>query len=146
MKTWIVVADAAHARALESRGPGKPLRLVPAFAMEQELPPAHELDRERPSRTHESVGEVRHGIEPRTNARRMLKRRFAAHVAEKLEVAHAVHAFDRLVLVAPPEMMGDLRRCLSKSVAELVIADVAKDLVKVPDKDVRQHLDDVVGI
>ena len=145
MKTWILIADAAHARVLETVGVGKPLTPVPAFAMNQSLPPSRELGDERPTRTHDSMGESRHGVEAHSDARRELKRKFATLVAEKLEAALAVHAFDRLVLVAPPAMLGDLRHVLKKSLAERVVAEVDKDLVKVADHDIAAHLASVEG-
>jgi protein required for attachment to host cells len=146
MKTWILIADAAHARVLETSGSGKPLVPVPAFTVSQVLPPSRELGREPPTRTHDSLGDSRHGVEAHSDPRRELKRKFATLIAEKLQAALAVHAFDRLVLVAPPAMRGDLRHTLTKPLAESVIAEIDKDLVKVADHDMRAHLGQVSGI
>lgn len=146
MKTWILIADAAHARVLETGGSGKPLVPVPAFTVSQALPPSRELGSERPTRTHDSTGDSRHGVEPHTDPRRELKRKFATLVVEKLEAAMAAHAFDRLVLVAPPAMLGDLRKALTEPLIGRVVAEIDKDLVKVADRDVRAHLTAVMGI
>ena len=43
-------------------------------------------------------------------------------------------------------MLGDLRACLSKSLASRIVAEVAKDLVKTPDHEIRSHFGDVVAL
>ena len=87
MKTWILIADAAHARILETNGSGKPLTPVPAFTVSQALPPSRDLGSERPARMHDSLGDSRHGVEAHSDPRRELKRKFATLIAEKLEAA-----------------------------------------------------------
>ena len=52
--------------------------------------------------------------------------------------------FDRLVIVAPAPMLGDLRRVLQPEVLGKVIAEVDKDLTKIPTHDVLSHIDDVL--
>ena len=146
MKTWILIADAAHARILETSGSGKPLVPVPAFTMSQAFPPSRELGSERPTRTHDSLGDSRHGVEAHSDPRRELMRKFATLVVEKLEAAMATHAFDRLIIVAPPAMLGDLRKALTKPLIQRVVAEIDKDLVKVADHDMRAHLAAVSGI
>ena len=41
-------------------------------------------------------------------------------------------AYDRLVIVAPPKALGDLRAALSAHVRPLIYAELDKDLVKIP--------------
>ncbi len=43
-------------------------------------------------------------------------------------------------------MLGDLGARLSKSLASRIVAEVAKDLVKIPDHEIRSHFGDVVVI
>ena len=140
-RTWILIADAAHARILESTGPGHPLAQVPSMTLHADLPPTHELGSDRPGRGHESSGPGRHAVEPRTDAHRELKRDFAELVAERLEAAVAVKAFDKLVIVCPPVMLGDLRAALAETVSDHVVAEIPKDLVRTPNDDIRLHLE-----
>jgi protein required for attachment to host cells len=53
--------------------------------------------------------------------------------------------FERLVLVAPPAALGNLRRLLPKNVRAKVIGDVAQDLVKTPKARLWPHLESVLG-
>ena len=50
-RTWILIADAAHARVLEATGRTQPLVDVPSMSLHVDLPPTHELGSERPGRT-----------------------------------------------------------------------------------------------
>ena len=145
-KTWILIADGGHARVLETSGIGHALSQVQHMATEIELPPSRELGTDRPARTHESMGPVRHAVGEKTDPHRELKRSFAEATLARLEAGLAAHAFSRLVIVAPPVTLGDLRRAMSKSLSDHVSAEVAKDLVKVPNDQIRSHLKEVVVI
>jgi protein required for attachment to host cells len=140
IRTWVLIADAGRARVLASEGPGKGLAPVEGLALENELPPTHELVRDRQPRSMESVGNMRHPITPRTDPRRKEKRRFAAEIASALEEQLEIRAFDRLVVVAPPRALGDLRDAMPESVRLRVVNEVAKDLTKTPDGEVERHL------
>lgn len=144
-RTWILIADAGSARVLETQGIGQPLRIVSSHSLEQDLPPSHELGQDRPPRSHDSVGSARHAFEPKADPHRKLKRSFAKLISDELEAAAASKSFDRLIIVAPPVLLGDLRQELPRSVKDRTAAEVAKDLVSTADHDIRKHLQDVVA-
>jgi protein required for attachment to host cells len=48
--------------------------------------------------------------------------------------------YDKLVLVAPPATLGDLREALAKGVRACVTAEIAQDLVKIPASQLQSHL------
>jgi protein required for attachment to host cells len=145
-KTWVLIADGGHARVLETIGHDHPLSQVPHLAIAKQLPPSHELGTDQPPRTHDSMGSARHAIEPHTDPHRELKRSFAEEVVHHLQEQLAAGSFAKLVVVAPPVTLGDLRMAMSKNLADHVVAEVAKDLVKVPNNEIRSHLKDVVSI
>lgn len=143
-RTWVLIADAGNARVLETHGLDQALRLVPAMSLSQHLPASHELGDDRPPRGHDSVGSARHAFEPKSDPHRKLKHSFAKHICDELEAAAAAKSFDRLVVVAPPVLLGDLRQEMPRSVKERIAAEVAKDLVSIPDHEIRKHLTGVV--
>ena len=49
--------------------------------------------------------------------------------------------FDHLVLVAAPKILGDLRELLPKTVHGKIVAEINKDLTKIPTRDLGKHLD-----
>ena len=143
-RTWILIADGAHARVLEALGKGHVLTEVADMRRTVELSASHDLGTDRPGRTHESVGQTRHAMEPTSDPHREQKRRFAGEVAMGMAKGLAAGRFDRLVVVAPPVTLGDLRAELPAQVAKVVAGEVAKDLTKVPDHEVESHLGEVV--
>jgi protein required for attachment to host cells len=143
--TWIVVADGARARIFVNRGPGKGIELS-----ERELTAEHQrtsdMVRDSLPRTHDSVGPARHAIEPKVDPHRDAKRQFAEHLAQVLDQSVADRAFDRFVVVAPPKMLGDFRKAMSKRLQPLLHGEVAKDLTKASSKEVADHLAETIII
>jgi protein required for attachment to host cells len=145
-RTWILVADGGRARILETIGRGKGVHIVSGSEEGIENPPSHLQGRERPARVHESVGPARHAVEPRQSPYRALEMLFANQLASMLSENAASQSFDRLVLVAPPKMLGDLRKLVVPSVREKIVAEVDKDLTNVPYGEILSHLDDVIAL
>ena len=54
--------------------------------------------------------------------------------------------FDKLVLVAAPKTLGDLRDLLPDPVKAKVVAEIDKDLTKVPLHELPKHLDSVLKL
>lgn len=144
-RTWVLVADAGNARVLETEGLGQALQPVSGMHWSQELPRSSELGHDRLPRGHESVGPGRHAVEPKSDPHRELKRTFAKDIAARLVAAAEAKSFERLIIVAPPVMLGDLRQELPRAVKDRTAAEIAKDLVAVPDHEIRKHLLDVVA-
>jgi protein required for attachment to host cells len=141
-KTWILIADASRARVLEQVGKGNALSEVAGLRFEHDVPATHELVDDSQGRTMTSArGGKRHAFAPKSDPNREAKRHFMQDLAAILEERLAAGAFDRLMLVAPPQALGDLRAAISAKVADKVFADVHKDLTKVPDHRIAEHLE-----
>jgi protein required for attachment to host cells len=144
--TWILIADGARARIFANHGPGKGIEAVKGAEFSADHRPDHEIVRDRSGRTFESVGATRHAIEPRQDPHRELKRSFSERLAALLEEELAAKAYDRVVLVAPPTTLGDLRAALPAAVREAVSAELDKDLTKTPVAELPRHLGAVLAV
>lgn len=136
-KTWVLVADAGHARVFD-RSPEK--TLVQVLDFKHATPKSSDLVRDGLPRTFDSAGPGRHAIAPKSDPHRTEKRKFAEALAEKLDASHAAKAFDELIIVAPPQMIGDLRPNLSDAVKRCLRHEVQLDLVDAPIPDITRHL------
>lgn len=143
--TWVVVADGARARFLENHGPGKGLQPALDQEMQQALPPNRELVTDRPSLDAGPGGE-RHGVAPKVDWHEFEKERFAHQVAQVLNKARTRNRFDRLVLVAPPKALGHLREQLDKPTRDHVTGELDKDLTHAEDRDLAEHLGEVMAV
>lgn len=74
------------------------------------------------------------------------RRRFARHALAALEAEWAKGQDDQIVLAAGPKMLGVLRDLMPKALAGKVVADLAKDLLRVPVHDLPGHFDDLPGV
>jgi protein required for attachment to host cells len=63
-----------------------------------------------------------------TDWHQLAEDRFARDIAEALYRKAHQGRYDRLVVVAPPKVLGELRKSFHKEVAERVIAEVDKTL------------------
>jgi protein required for attachment to host cells len=138
-KLWYVIADGGRARFVE-RDENGAFRTVLSFVASDMHKRSSDLGRDRPARVKESANTARHAVEPRRDPHEAAKEDFIALVAEEIAAEHGSGQFDGLVLVAPPKVLTELKHKLSKPLAELVVDDLQKDLTKVPDHDLTQHL------
>ena len=144
-KTWFVIADGARARILRNDGPGT--ALVPAINRDLIDPAVHghsrDLKSDKPGRAFDTGSGQHHSMEPHHDFHNFEKRMFARKVAKLLDEQAGKKAIERLVLVAPPKTLGDLRAELSSHTSALVAAEIAKDLTHLPVKEIADHLRDV---
>ncbi len=141
--TWVLVADGAKARLLERIGTDAPL--TPAsdrcFSEAQARTPTRDLGADRPGRVQESANAARHAMEPRVDWHRYAKEQFAESVAGALEEAALSKKYEALILVAPPQALGDLRSALGQHAKALVAGEIAKDLTNLPDNELPSYLE-----
>ena len=140
IRTWIVIADATRARIAVNDGPGSGVTPVPGLAFEGRNLPGREIMSDRPGRTFDSSGRGRHGKEPRTGPREVEALRFLHDLAERLDEGRKQERYDRLVIVAPPKALGQLRQQLSAGVRDRITGALDKDLTHVPDHQLAKHL------
>ncbi len=144
--TWILVADATQGRLFCNDGPGRGIAPISDAVLRGRNLPGREIMSDRPGRTFDSTGQGRHAKEPRTDPREVEKQRFAHQLAAMLEDELNQGKFDRLVLVAPPKALGQLRDELSKSLRAKVSAELAKDLTHLPAQELQKHLGTVIAV
>ena len=138
-RTWIFIGDGVRARIVANDGPGTGLSPVPKRTFARRAPPTKEIGADRPSTRGAPAG-ARHGVAPKVDWHRVAKQGFARQMAEMLNEAAGRKAFDRLVVVAPPESLGEIRRALTKTTRERVIAEIDKDLTHVSDHELPGYL------
>lgn len=128
---WVVVADGEKALFLYNEGDALYPTLRVFREMENENPPSREQGTDRAGRLSDVPGSHRSAVET-TDWHRIEKERFAREISDRLYKFAHQNRFSALVLVAPPHVLGDLRKELHQEVASRIIAEVPKDLTKHP--------------
>lgn len=140
-RIWILVAGGQKARFLASEKRNEDLvEAMPDMVIAN--PPSREQGTERPGRVHESVGARRSAYEPPTDPHRQGKRDFARAIADILHEKARAGAFDKLVVVAPPEMLGDLRSFMAAETKDRLIGERAKDYTELTPREIKEQLSD----
>jgi protein required for attachment to host cells len=138
-KILYVIADGGRARFVERDEEGA-FRTIASFVSSEIHERSHDLGLDRPARVKESANSARHAIQPRRDLHSAAKEDFVKHVAGEIDGEHGRGRFDKLVLVAPPRVLTELKEKLSKAMAKLVADGLQKDLTKVPDHELATHL------
>jgi protein required for attachment to host cells len=144
--TWILIADGARARILRHEGPGKGVQQVEGLEFSQGNKRAQDIMADRPGRSFQSAGDKRSAYEPQTDPVEKREADFVQRLAEYLETERQRGAFDRLVLVASPIALGALRASLNPHLDAMVMAELNKDLTKVPNNEMGKHLEGVLAV
>lgn len=145
-RTWIVVADGARARVFSSRGWDSGLTPALKGELAGSNKPTRELGSDRPGRAFESADGSRHAMAPRVDWHQYEKHLFAREVAALVDGGATRGEFDRLVIVAPPATLGELRKALGKAASGKVVAEIGKDLTGLDETALTARLAEAVPV
>ena len=129
--TWIVVADGEKALFLENAGDAQDYNFQIRRIEEHENPPNRDQTASAPGRRSDGVSGHKSSMEE-TDWHQLEKDRFARELADILYLQAHRGRFDRLVIVAGPHVLGEMRGHLHKEVRDKVIAEIPKTLTGQP--------------
>jgi len=122
---WVVVADGEKALFLRNEGDATYPNLQVVREIEQQNPATREQGAERPGR-YSNGPSAHNSAFDEADWHRLGKARFADEIAQLLySMAHRGE-FDELVIVAPPMVLGEMRKKLHAEVSDRVRAEVPK--------------------
>lgn len=134
----VAVADGRKLLLLHNEGDDQFPNLKVIAKEEQDNPPTREQGTDRPGRLGDtSLG--RSAVES-TDFHQIEEDRFADNVADILYKRAHAGKFDKLILVAPPRVLGRLRDTLHSEVRQRLIAELDKDLTKHPPAKIEEVL------
>ena len=136
---WVVVCDGAKALVLENAGNRMHPDLHTRQVFEQASLSDRELSADKPGRAISSVGGMRSAVE-QVDRHEQDEQRFLTGIAAHLDKAVLAGDTPSLIVVAPPHAIGILRRAYSSHVRQALRAEVEKDFVKLPVKEIQRHL------
>ncbi len=128
---FVVVADGEKALFLRNEGDALYPNLEVVREIREENPPTREQGSDRPGRFNDGPSVHRSAVAD-TDWHRAQKEKFADDIADRLyRLAHRGD-FDKLVIVAPPLVLGEMRRKLHKEVSDRIVGEVPKTLTNHP--------------
>ena len=139
--TLVVVSDSEKALFLVNRTDDENPHLEVVRKDEEDNPPDREQTANRRGRQSESTGPRTYAYDE-TDFHELQKERFASDLADKLyRMAHAGR-YERLVLVASPQVLGVVRDEMHKEVSDKLVATIDKTLTNHPLPEIEQIVTD----
>lgn len=155
MERWILVSDASRARLFRQRQRLQPLDHVESFEHPDSRARVRDLMADANGRkpagpnvgpayggraVSQAYGRV--GAAPDTDPKEVEAQKFARELATMLQEGLHRHAYDKVVLVAPPQFLGLLRSTVSNEVSKHIELTVNKDLTRLELHEIQAHLQD----
>jgi protein required for attachment to host cells len=136
---YVLVGDGRTALILRNDGDTQLLNLKTERVFKDQNPPTHEQGTDRPGREHSSVGPGRSGV-AQTDWHDLEEHKFARDVATALEKLVRERNAKVLIVIAPPRALADLRKSFHEDVKKKIVAEIDKDLTKLPLHEIEKHL------
>ncbi len=135
----VVVGDGEKALFLRNKGSPQKIKLEVENIFGHDNPATHEQGTDKPGRAFASAGTARSAMEE-TDWHQLGEERFAADIADTLyRLAHA-NKFEALVVVAPPKVLGNLRKAFHKEVVDRIVGELPKNLTSHPVPEIEKLL------
>jgi protein required for attachment to host cells len=126
----VLVGDGEKAMFLRNRGDADFPNLVVEKLLEHDNPPTREQGADQPGRVNDALGH-KSAVE-NTDWHRLEKERFAKELAERLYKSAHAGQYQHLIIVAPPQVLGNLRNDFHAEVKKRIVAEIAKTLTQHP--------------
>ena len=124
---WLMVADGEKALFLKNEGD----TTYPNFEVVREIgqsnPPTREQGSDRPGRFNDGPSAHRSAVAD-TDWHKVGKVRFADEIADRLYTMAHRGDFKEILLIAPPLVLGALRKTLHQEVTDRIVGEIPKTL------------------
>jgi protein required for attachment to host cells len=136
---WVLVGDGRRALFLENHGDPDLLDLRVIEARVEDNPATRDQGTDAPGRAFASRGGPRSSLET-TDWHELEKEHFADRIAETINKAAESGEMKEVVLIAPPRVLGELRKHLSVKAQAKVKGEIDKDLTRHPISEIEKAL------
>lgn len=132
----VMVADGRKIMMFRNKGDSEYPQLETQIVRQQDNPADRDQASDAPGRSSSPVG--RHGTVAQTDFHELEEQRFAVEAANLLKTSALNHEFEKLIVIAPPNALGEIRKHYHKEVQSRIVGEIAKDLVNHPVPEIEQ--------
>jgi protein required for attachment to host cells len=136
---FVFVGDGRKALFLRNDGDDKFLHLKTERVFVDHNPPTREQGTDQPGRAFAGI-DGRRGAMEQADWHELEERHFAREVAAALVKVVRERKIKALVVAAPPRTLSELRQAFHADVKSRIIAEIDKDLTKLPVYEIEKHL------
>lgn len=131
----LIIANAHEAKIFEKIG-DKIFDLNLLKEINAELDSNHE----KPGRTFNSTGYIRHGIEPHTDRREVERHKFAAEISHFATELEKTNHYDGIIVIASHKILAELEATLDNQLQKKITHRLAKDLHEFSNTELKKYL------
>ncbi|UHQ56711.1 host attachment protein [Microbulbifer sp. YPW16] len=138
--SWVLVANQSHARLFEATNATGNLHEVEGMIYPEARMKGTELYSDGPGRSFDSGGEGRHGMGNPRELHNRAGSRFAKELAHALERGRQEGRYEKLYIIAEPQMVGNLRDELDPPTRATIAGESGKNVVHCAPEEIRSQL------
>lgn len=136
----IVVADSTRARIFTTESTRSPLTEIETFANPEGRMHEQDMVSDMPGKDSGKGGAGAHAFQEIVEPKQQKITEFAKRLADFLDDARKKNKLGKLLLMAAPDFLGELRNQLSKETREKVTFELDKNLAHHDEEDIRKHM------
>jgi len=136
----IVVADSTRARIFTAESARSGLNEIETLANPEGRMHEQDMVSDIPGKDAGKGGAGNHAFQEKVEPKQQKIIEFAKRIAEYLDDVRKENKLGKLLLIAAPEFLGELRNHLSDETHEKVTFELDKNLAHHDEEDIRKHL------
>lgn len=136
----IVVADSARARIFTVDSAHSPLNEIETMAHPEGRMHEQDMVSDLPGKGSGKGGGGDHAYQEKVEPKKQEMIEFAKRISDYLEDARKANKLNKLLIVAAPAFLGELRNHLSTETSEKIAFELDKNLAHHDVEDIRDHL------
>jgi len=136
----IVVADSARARIFTADSAHSPLNEIETMAHPEGRMHEQDMVSDMPGKESGKGGGGDHAFQEKIEPKEQEMIEFAKRVADYLDDTRKANKLNKLILVAAPAFLGELRTHLSNETSEKIVFELDKNIAQHSVEDIRKHL------
>jgi len=137
--TLVIVLDGGKMLLFRNDGDADYPNLQVEEALENANPANRDQHTDAPGRAFASVGSARSAVSE-TDFHQQAEHQFAADAVEQLNRRALANDYERLIVVAPPAVLGEMRKHYSKALSARLVGEIGKDLTGHPATDIEKAI------
>ena len=136
----VLVGDGRKALLLRNEGDNQFPNLKAEAVFEDQNPPTHLQGTDRPGHFIKGIVSGQRGAVEPTNWHELEEYRFTRRIARAAEEIVRSGRTTAFVIAAPPRTLAQLRATLATDVKRHIIAEIPKDLTRLPVGEIERHI------
>ena len=138
---WVINSNSNTCRIYQYNKPTSKLDLINEISHPDLKAKVSEMVSDKPGK-YKASKSARGAYSPPSDPKEVKIDNFLHEIADLINQERFKNAFNKLILIAPPQVEGILMLHMDKHVKEMIICSIQKDLIHLNQKDLLEVLDD----